>query len=368
MSENPTTTAATGASSPPNGDAGATQPPAHDNNVILAVDDIDDGLSVSNQSLAGSTESVSSSIYNFRLENGRTYHAYKDGKYVGPNDERELDRLNLQHNIFVRTFDGRLGTAPPNEEGAKVGRVLDVGTGTGIWAIDFGDEHPEADVLGVDLSPASETFVPPNVRFEIDDIEEPWTFSHPFDYIHSRLMTGSITDWEKHIKTCFDNLAPGGYLELTEGEAAPRSDDGTLTEETSLLKAVRLWSEGLAALGSPFGDISRLEGVMKDVGFEDVQVKRFKWPTNAWPKDPKYKELGQWTYENLSPNWEGFLMAPLTRALGWTKEEVLILAMEARRDCGNRSIHAYYQMYSMHGRKPFETGEDEPSAPTATAD
>jgi methylase of polypeptide subunit release factors len=31
--------------------------------------------------------------------------------------------------------------------------VLDIGTGTGIWAIDFADEHPEAEVIGTDLSP-----------------------------------------------------------------------------------------------------------------------------------------------------------------------------------------------------------------------
>ncbi|KAL2872918.1 hypothetical protein SGCOL_011933 [Colletotrichum sp. CLE4] len=37
-------------------------------------------------------------------------------------------------------------------EDAKVGRVLDVGTGTGIWAVQFGDDHPEADILGIDLS------------------------------------------------------------------------------------------------------------------------------------------------------------------------------------------------------------------------
>lgn len=37
--------------------------------------------------------------------------------------------------------------------------------------------------------------VPPNVEFFIDDIEEPWTFSEPFDYVHSRLMTFSIKNW-----------------------------------------------------------------------------------------------------------------------------------------------------------------------------
>lgn len=54
--------------------------------------------------------------------------------------------LDLQHHIFYLTLDGKLGFAPPNKPDAKVGRVLDLGTGTGIWAMDFGDEHPEAEV------------------------------------------------------------------------------------------------------------------------------------------------------------------------------------------------------------------------------
>jgi ubiquinone/menaquinone biosynthesis C-methylase UbiE len=48
--------------------------------------------------------------------------------------------------LFLRTFDNKLGLAPPNLPGSKVERVLDVGTGTGIWAIDFADDHPEAEV------------------------------------------------------------------------------------------------------------------------------------------------------------------------------------------------------------------------------
>ncbi|GKT66531.1 methyltransferase domain-containing protein [Colletotrichum tofieldiae] len=92
----------------------------------------DDGVIAPEESIASSTTSVSSSVMDYRVENGRTYHTYKDG--------------NLQHNMFLRTFGNRLGTAPPNEKHSNVGRVLDVGTGTGIWAIDFGDEHPDSEV------------------------------------------------------------------------------------------------------------------------------------------------------------------------------------------------------------------------------
>lgn len=139
-----------------------------------------------------------------REENGRTYHAYKEGKYLAPNDEPERDRLDLQHHLFNLTFSGRLHLAPVGEEGKQIHRVLDVGTGTGIWAIDFADEHPESEVLGIDLSAIQPGFVPPNVSFQVDDIEEPWTFRDKFDFLYARMMTGSFADWPKFFTQAYE--------------------------------------------------------------------------------------------------------------------------------------------------------------------
>ena len=56
---------------------------------------------------------------------------------------------DLQHHLFLLTLDHKLGLAPPNKPDSNVKRVLDLGTGTGIWAIDFADEHPEAEVYSI---------------------------------------------------------------------------------------------------------------------------------------------------------------------------------------------------------------------------
>ncbi|CCF34317.1 hypothetical protein CH063_06335 [Colletotrichum higginsianum] len=314
----------------------------------------DDGSSARGESVASSSISVTDSVLQYRIENGRTYHKYKDGKYSLPNDERENERLDVQHNMFLLSFDNKLGTAPPNIRGSnvEVKRVLDVGTGTGIWAMEFGDDHPEAEVLGIDLSAIQPMFTPPNVKFEIDDVDEPWTYSQPFDYIHTRMMTSSIGNWKEYIQKCFDNLEPNGYLELNEIDLTPGCDDGTLKDSHALVKMARLWGDAAEHFGRPFQNNRDLVDTMADVGFVDIHAQTFKWPSNPWPRDKKHKELGYWNYDNSVAGLEAFMMAPFTRVHGWTKEEVTVFAMQVRNEMKDPTIHSYSNIWSIYGRKP----------------
>ncbi len=92
---------------------------------------------------------MTSSVLDYKYENGRRYHAYREGSYHLPNDENEQDRLNLQHHLCRIALNGRLYLCPlPKDE---IHDVLDVGCGTGLWCIDVADELPHAQVLGFDL-------------------------------------------------------------------------------------------------------------------------------------------------------------------------------------------------------------------------
>ncbi|OHE95755.1 hypothetical protein CORC01_08896 [Colletotrichum orchidophilum] len=297
----------------------------HEVMIVPGDEDLDHDVS-DMESIASSSTSITASILDYRIENCRTYHRCKDGS--------------------------KLGLAPPCKVDSKVGRVLDVGTGTGVWANDFGDLHPQAEVLGVDLSAPQHDFVPPNVRFEIDDIEEEWTYSKPFDYIHSRFMNASIADWKKYVKKCYNNTVPGGYLEPLENQVDPVSDDNSLPKDSSILEYVHLIRSGSEKMGRVFVDVSTLKSLVIEAGFVDVELRIFKWPMNGWSKDKRYKKLGLWCHENFSSALEAVCMALLTRVHGWSRDEVDVFLVNVRKDLNNRSYHAYFPIYSVVGRRP----------------
>jgi hypothetical protein len=63
--------------------------------------DSSDGDSGYNESQM-STASVTSSVFAYEQENGRTYHAFKAGKYVMPNDEGEQERMDSKMLKIIR--------------------------------------------------------------------------------------------------------------------------------------------------------------------------------------------------------------------------------------------------------------------------
>lgn len=114
------------------------------------------------------------------------------------------------------------------------------------------------------------------------------------------------------------------------------SDNGT-----SLRKYSEMMISGAAKLGKIITHAPNYKRYFEEAGFVDVVEERFQWPMNAWPKGKYYKTLGMWYNRDMHEGMEGMTMAVMTRAHGLTKEEVLEVVKQVRKDIDNKSIHAY---------------------------
>jgi hypothetical protein len=63
--------------------------------------------------------------------------------------------------------------------------------------------------MGVDLSPIQPDWVPPNVRFMVDDVEDTWLRpKNYYDYVHSRHTVMAIKDWPKLMRQALEYVRP----------------------------------------------------------------------------------------------------------------------------------------------------------------
>lgn len=265
-----------------------------------------------------STCSLDSAHLNHVREHGRRYHAEPQGesrRYLWPNDKRQQELLDLLHAAELCLLDGRLHEAPIRRD---VQGVLGVGTGTGIWAIDFADDHPGAQVIGTDISPIQPQWVPPNLEFQMDDVNLEWTFEERFELVHSRGMTGSITDWVEFAQGAFGALQSGGYFECHELSMSFRSDDKTHENCESIIRWEGFWKDVGDRSGRSFtaAEDGTLEWSMESAGFTDIKTRVYKMPVGGWPKDARLKEVGLYTHAALNMDLEGLLLRPAVEVLG----------------------------------------------------
>ena len=260
------------------------------------------------ESIASSSQSLDSEATRYVHEFGRRYHGYQAGKYNFPNDEREQNRMDVEHHNQRLQMDGKLHLCPMDDPK----QILDLGCGSGIWAMDMADEYPACQVIGTDLSPIQPIWVPPNCKFEVDDFELEWwayqsnidltrmeltfyrTFGEArFDMIHERFLMGSISSHTELYKNIYSALKPGGWFELVEMETLTFSDDGTVAEDSACNQWGRLQMEAFAKMGKRMPPASDYEPLLKESGFVNIKTQIMKRPTNDWPRDPRMKDIGR---------------------------------------------------------------------------
>jgi SAM-dependent methyltransferase len=293
-----------------------------------------------------SCESLDSRIVSYRQKYGRTYHNHNSGQYLLPNDDLEKDRLDLQHALFGVLLGGRLFLAPIL---THLHNILDIGTGTGIWAMDMADLFDCASVLGIDISPIQPPFVPSNCEFQVEDADNDWTFRQSFDLIHCRQVQTAV-DKQNFFRQAFNYLTVGGWVEIKEIALPFRCEDDTLNG-TALAAWGNAMIEASRKIKKAFNDPYKYRQWMEEAGFDNVEESVSPVPLNSWPEDPKLKEVGRHQAFNLYDGIEGQSLILLIEILGWTWERVQVLLVDIRKEIRDRRIHTYMDLVCVVGQK-----------------
>ncbi|KAH6694381.1 S-adenosyl-L-methionine-dependent methyltransferase [Leptodontidium sp. MPI-SDFR-AT-0119] len=324
-----------------------------------------------------STTTLSSAVFESDERYGR---GYRKGKYLLPNDEQEQKRLDLQDDLFSLTLSGRLHLVRL----PATYRALDICTGTGIWSVNFANEHPDVGVYGVDLSSIQPTWcacslllfsnklivfrIPRNCMFQIYDLSLPWTFEFLFDFIHGRMLFCSFSDPLHVFREAFKALTAGGVIEMQDLIFEFRSFDGSL-EGSTLETWAKKVKEAFGSKGIDLTSASRYRNYLEAVGFEDIQQQEFFWPVGTWPNNQDFKTLDTWSNDqvktlgslcraNILDMLFAISIVPLTehqpehQQHSMSEEEVQLLLARVQEDLLDPKIHAYLQIVVVHGRKP----------------
>ncbi|KAK4223927.1 S-adenosyl-L-methionine-dependent methyltransferase, partial [Podospora fimiseda] len=259
-----------------------------------------------------------------------------------PNTSAESARLKIQHELSLIDANGALHLAPLPDH---LLHVADIGSGTGIWAKEFGSLHPQTQVLGIDLSfpPDFSSTAPSNAKFAVGNIQEPWPIPAglKFDFIHGRQILINLPDPKAALRHVYNNLRPGGIVEFREWTrlGCQTTQGGRSTPPPLIIEWVqRVAGSARIINGCNLGFTGQMEQAIEEVGFLDIHVQNTEFPIGGWlmgedekdyERQKKLDKLARKMWQSGMPN---MARSMFIKAFGWTEEEAVEFAERVMED------------------------------------
>ncbi|ORX38292.1 hypothetical protein BD324DRAFT_680041 [Kockovaella imperatae] len=257
------------------------------------------------------TFSMTSSMENaiFREDAGRRFQATNDD-YSLPADELEFARLDYQHfGLKARASPTQLyhdkNYLAPIPEALKDDgtgqrkRGLDIGAGTGIWAIEMAQEFPSVDWTALDLIPVQRDGTPDNLHFMQEDASIGIGFPDDyFDCVHARALIAGMRNWPKFIEEVIRVTRPGGLVVFIEPNLPMGLYKSTAEETRAVTPGAYAFADVMARAFTRRGyDINAASktilSVLKANDLVDrVEQVEASFPCSPWAVEPNWKKSG----------------------------------------------------------------------------
>lgn len=223
-----------------------------------------------------------------------TEKAGGENPFIIPDEGAQLTWLFHQGDIVTRAMGG---VFPEQEDLALVHDLLDLGCGSGLWAIEVAQQYPEMQVVGVDINASLIKYVrsyahvrkaDKNLKFAVMDVLKPLDFpDESFDLVNERTLFSSLRpgNWPPLLEECKRVLRPGGILRLTELERS-------MTTSAAQERYWDIYSDALQRTGRSFsqdgkriGIIPHLSRLLHEAGFQAIKARAHTTVVAPWSDD-----------------------------------------------------------------------------------
>lgn len=269
-----------------------------------------------------------------------------DAPYVLPRDDQEVNRLDFQHYMLRSALRGNF--AAPLRSPAS---ILDVGSGTGRWAMEMAAYFPDTNVVatdivtptgenvaapgfGLDRRPANFTFVPGNVLNGLSFADG------SFDFVHMRLLLFALPEasWPQVVRELVRVTRPGGWIELVE--TGPQQSGGPGMDKIVQWITEASMRRGVNPLLGP-----RIADFLAGAGAINVTRRDFTLPVGEYGG-----RIGKMAETDIFSVMGG--VKALVTAQGIASDEAYTAALDQARADINR-YHCTLPFYLAFGQRPL---------------
>ncbi|KAJ7750771.1 S-adenosyl-L-methionine-dependent methyltransferase [Mycena olivaceomarginata] len=188
----------------------------------------------------------------------------------------EKNRLDDFH-LAIRDYLNSEIAFGPQIYGTSPKRILELGCGSGAWALDAAMAFPDAEVIAVDSSPTLKGMaLPKNMHFQILDVTQDLPFNQSsFDVVHTRFLLMHVPNAQDVLERAARLVKPGGWLVVEDLNLQRIIDTGGPV----VSRAMAMWAGIVEARGADAHFGRKMESIIRNTElFSEIHAQKILIP------------------------------------------------------------------------------------------